>query len=98
MSDYEDQLIKGLADSDKAMSRTKEKNTLADELCADNAYAVYDMQRAVYNKLVTFLAEYEGEEEEKGNKLQFELKIKQPKAAAAYAELPDIVTIKEDAE
>lgn len=98
MSDYEDQLIKGLADNDKAMSRTKKKNTLADELCADNAYAVYDMQRAVYSKLVTFLAEYEGEEEEKGNKLQFELKIKQPKAAAAYAELPDIVTIKEGAE
>ena len=98
MSEYEDQLIKGLADNDKAMSRTKEKNTLANKLCADSAYAVYNMQRAVYSRLVTFLAEYEGEEEEKGNKLQFELKLKQPKAAAAYAALPDIVTLKEDAE
>ena len=61
---------------DAQMEKSITKSHTANILCKNVAYDGFNKSKALYGELIKFIALYEGEDETKGNKLQFELKTK----------------------
>ena len=75
-SEYENALIENMSVLDAQMEKSITKSHTANILCKNVAYDGFNKSKALYGELIKFIALYEGEDETKGNKLQFELKTK----------------------
>ena len=94
-SKYEDSLIEDVKESDKLMTAAKQKTLMANRLCADNVYDLFNKQHAMYKELQTFIAAYDGEDEYRDNKLTFEPTLTPKKAdfVSYTTDLPTVFTI-----
>ena len=94
-SKYEDSLIEDIKESDKLMTATKQKTAMANKLCADNVFDLFNKQHAMYKELITFIADYEGADERRDNELKFEPTLTPAKAAfvSHTTDLPTVFTI-----
>lgn len=81
-SEYEDMLIEELKDTDKRMTASKNRSELANDLCAENVYDVFEKQRAMFGEVLTFMAKYEGESEEHKTDITFETTLSPEKENA----------------
>ena len=85
-SEYERNLIDNMPTLDKQMENTVIKSQMANILGKNVTYDAFNKSKALYAELIEFIALYEGEDEAKGNKLQFELKLKpEIEAIPAYS-------------
>ena len=75
-SDYEKALIENMPVLDAKMAESQTKSHTANILCKNVAYDGFNKSKALYKELIKFIALYEGEDETKGNIIQFEVKLK----------------------
>ncbi len=93
-SEYEQKLIENMPSLDSKMESSVIKSQTANVLGRNVTYDAFNKSKALYAELIEFIALYEGEDETKGNKLKFELKLKPDiEAIPAYSSFePTIIT------
>ncbi len=93
---YEDSLIAATEKSDKKMLDARDAAAMANKLCEDYTYDVFNKQRDMYVKLIEFLAKYEGDDEYRDNTSKFDTKDMAPaldEFVGHATSLPPVITI-----
>lgn len=92
--EYENNLIDHVAEMDAEMAKASDRSKTANALCAELVCDIYGKSSAMYREVLSFLAQYEGEDEFKDNTYSFapELSAEIESRDAHTPPLPVVIT------
>ena len=94
-NEYENNLIEYVKVADKDMAASDMKTKTADEYCFKLTYDAYNKSRELYRQLIKYIAEFEGRDEFKDNKYEFQIDLSPSveKYIPYTTSLPTVVTV-----